>query len=188
MKKVKFAIIILFSISISSCLSSIFSGAQIVYDRNSIQRSIKNHQLQVKANHALFDRWPHLKQANISVIAYNNDLILIGQVPTKKDFIQVTQILKSVKGSRRVFNELTIGKNSSIGQSIKDTWLTSKIRARMVAENGLDPSQFKIVTEKNVVYILGDVKEDQANKVVELVQTTAGVTKIIRVLRYYKYT
>ena len=121
-------------------------------------------------------------------MAYNKDLIAIGQVPTKTDKALVSQALKSITGARRFFNELTVSQNTSLKQAIKDSWLTGKLRAKMVAENGIDPSQFKIISENNIVYILGDVRKPQAERVIHLAQNLSGVTKIIRILRYYQYT
>lgn len=187
MKKLKGLCLIGITLLCSSCVSSVFSGAQLVYDRYSIQQGIDNHQIQVKANHRLFDRYPHLKRANISVITYNKDLIIIGQVPTQADKVLVNNTLKSLKGMRRFFNELVVSQNSSMAQSIKDSWLTTKLRTKMVAENGIDPSKFKVISENSVVYIMGDVKKSQANKVVQLAQNLSGVSKVIRILRYYHY-
>ena len=135
----------------------------------------------------MFDKYPSLRLANISVVTNNNDVIVIGQVPNQSYKALVSKNLKNIKGARRVFNELTIGANNSIINSISDSWLTSKIRASMVLENGLDPSQFKIITEKGVVYILGDVKKSQAKKVIQIVSRTSGVKKVVKILRYYNY-
>ncbi len=187
MKLLKASGLIFICVCLTSCITNLFSGAQLVYERQAIRDEINNHQIYVKANHALFDKHRSLKQANISVVAYNYDIIVIGQVANKKDKDLVSSILKKVKGGRRVFNELTIGENTSISKSISDSWLTSKIRSQMVAENGLDPSQFKIISEKGVVYILGDVKKEQAQKVVAIVRRTSGVKKVIKILRYYNY-
>lgn len=168
-------------------MTTLFSAAQLVYDRQSIKTGIDNHSLHVKANHALFDKYPHLKKANISLVTFNKDLIAIGQVPNQAEKKLVTKTLKPLEGARRFFNELTIGSNTSMVQAIRDSWLTAKLRTKMVAENGVEPSRFKIVTEKNVIYILGDVKKAQANKVVALAQQVSGAKKIVRILRYYKF-
>ena len=188
MARLKLSFLIGVTLLCSSCVSSFFSGAQLVYDRHSIQKGIDNHQIQVKANHQLFDRYPHLKRANISVVTYNKDLIVLGQVPTQADKNLVSRTLQSVQGHRRFFNELVVGNNASLAQSIKDSWLTAKLRTKMVAENGIDPSQFKIISENSVIYILGDVKKPQANIVVQLAQNISGVSKVVRILRYYNYT
>jgi osmotically-inducible protein OsmY len=188
MRLFKISFLILISCLLTSCITSLFSGAQLVYERQAISKEINNHQIYIKANHALFDHYRSLRQANISVVAYNYDLVVVGQVARSDDKKLVSKILKKIKGVRRVFNELTIGENTSISKAISDSWLTSKIRAKMVAENGLDPSQFKIISEKGAVYILGDVKKDQAQKVIEIVRRTSGVKKVIKILRYYNYT
>lgn len=163
------------------------SVGQLVYERRAIQADITNHQLQLKANHALFDHYHHLKLANISITAYNKDLVVTGQVPKVEDKQLVSKILQKIKGARRVFNELTIGANVGLAQSMKDSWITSKIRARMIAANDINPRAFKIITEMGVVYILGDVKKAQARIVVDIARNTTGVKKVIRILKYYQF-
>ena len=184
---IKVQIIIISIMVCTSCVSSMMSVSQVVYDRHEIQQDVIDHQLQVKANHALFDHYPHLKRENISITAYNKDLIVIGQVQYKSDKLLVDKTLNKLPDIRRLFNELTIGKKVSFVQSIKDSWITSKIRARMVTANDIKPSDFKIITENSVVYILGDVKKEQAKIVVSFAQQTSGVTKVVRVLKYYQY-
>lgn len=172
----------------ASCSNPLISAAQLVYDRQSIKERIDNHQIQVKANHTLFERYPHLRKANISLVTFNRDLIAFGQVPTNQDKDIVTKTLKPLKGPRRFFNELTVGPNASVLQNIKDSWLTTKLRTKMIAENGVDPSLFKIVCEKNVVYILGDVKKAQAHKVIGLAKQLSGADKIVKIIRYYEFS
>lgn len=173
--------------TLSGCLSSMLTGAQLVYDRHQLQQQITAHQLHVKANHAVFSHYPHLKRTNVSITVFNGDLLVVGQVPTQHDKVIVQQALERISGYRRLFNELTVGKHVGLSQSLKDSWITSKIRAKMVAENGLDPSQFKIITENNIVYILGDVKKQQAKIVIHLARTTSGVKKVVRAMKYFRY-
>lgn len=179
--------IITLSCLVSGCVSSLLSTAQLAYDRHNIHQQVSNQQLAVRANHALFDKYPALKRQNISIVAYNKDLIVLGQVSNKQQKQLVSDTLQTLKGARRFFNELTIGSHTSFSQSLADSWITSKIRATMIATNDLDPSPFKIITEKGVVYVLGDVKKTQANIVVDIARKTDGVQKVVRVLRYYKY-
>ena len=184
----KLILSLIFFLLISGCVSSFMSVGQVVYDRHNIQYELSNHQLQVKANHALFDTYPHLRKiANVTVTVYNHDLIVTGQVPSKTDKKLVTKLLNDLKGSRSLFNELTIGSNRTLMQALKDSWITSQIRTRMIAANDIDPSAFKILTENGVVYVLGDVKKAQAEIVVDFARETAGVTKVIRVMKYYQY-
>lgn len=184
--KIRMFLLLTFMFVCTSCSNPLVSAAQLVYDRQSIKESIDNHQIQVKANHTLFEHYPHLRKANVSLVTFNKDLIAFGQVPTSQDKDIVTKTLEHLQGPRRFFNELSVGPNASVLQNLKDSWLTAKLRAKMVAENGVDPSLFKIVCEKNVVYILGDVKKAQAHKVIGLAKQLSGADKIVKIMRYYE--
>jgi osmotically-inducible protein OsmY len=171
-----------------SCSSPLMTGAQVFYDRQSLHEDISNHQLQVKANHALFDHYPRLRRENnVSIISFNKVILAVGQVKTAEDKELVTRTLSSLKGAVKVYNELTVGANISFVQQLKDSVITGKMRARLLVENGIDPKNFKVVTENGVMYILGDVKKPAANTVVQLAKNISGVQKVVKVFRFYKY-
>jgi osmotically-inducible protein OsmY len=165
----------------------VVTGAQLVYDRHDIAKDLNNHNVQAEASRRLFKGPYKFNQSNISASSFNHDLILLGQVPSKEVKDQVEMLVKGTPGVRRVFNELEIRPKISLAKRLHDTWVTTKIRTLILADSKIDPKVFKIITEDGVVYVLGDVRKDQAKRVVELVRNTAGVRRVVRVLRYYSF-
>lgn len=65
-----------------------------------------------------------------------------------------------------------------------DTYITSKVKARFVEANRFSANYVKVVTEANVVYLMGLVTRADADAATEIARTTSGVTKVVRMFEY----
>jgi len=75
---------------------------------------------------------------------------------------------------------------SSLSARANDSYITSKIKARLLDSAKVNPIHVKVVTEAGVVYLLGLVTEQEANDAVEVARTTDGVRKVVKVFEYCK--
>jgi osmotically-inducible protein OsmY len=179
--------ILLFVSQLTSCIvSSAFTGAKLFYDRHNVYHKMRDHKLALIAKN-LLAKDSQLAKSRIDVTTFNGDLLIAGQVPTlalkEKAQKQVGQII----GVRRFFNQLTVGPDISVGKKIKDTFITAKIRAKIIGNDNVNPHAFKVVTENGIVYLMGDVKKEQAQHVVAIARHTQGVKKVVRAFRYFNY-
>ena len=66
-----------------------------------------------------------------------------------------------------------------------DSYITSKIKTSILANiQELDGAQVKVVTENSVVFLMGLVTREQADKVTEIARTTDGVKKVVKLFEY----
>lgn len=172
---------------LSSCMNAAVTGAQLVYDRHDIYKDVGNFVVKVKADSVLAKARQHRRDIKLAVASFNHDLLLVGQVPTEEDKERIGHALLTVPGHRRVFNQLEIKPPIGLTQKLKDTWITTKIKAAIIANSDIDPEDFKVVTEDDIVYLLGDVKKEESEKVVHIARHTAGVRYVVRMFRYYTY-
>ena len=56
-----------------------------------------------------------------------------------------------------------------------------KVRASLVDAKDLSASAFKVVTERNVVYLMGRVTQREAQRATEIARGVSGVSKVVRV-------
>lgn len=75
--------IIIVSILLSGCITDVWTGVSLAYDRHNVYKKISDFQLTANANHTLYHD-KHFKQDNcsIDVAVFNGDLLLVGRVPT----------------------------------------------------------------------------------------------------------
>ena len=81
-----------------------------------------------------------------------------------------------------VVNELAVLNSPSLMDRSADTLLTGRIKAMLLDANDLQSNAFKVVTERNTVYLMGRVTQREADRATEVVRATPGVQKVVRLL------
>lgn len=167
---------------LSGCLGTVWSGVSLVYDRHTIYSQLSDFDLASKAQHVLFD--DNVLQesgCHLEVSVLNGDILLAGHVPTKSFRDMADERLNRLEGYRTIFIQVAINKDNP--NSIVDSWITSKIRSKIFADSTIAPKDFKIVTVDAIVYIMGDVRADQAAKVVDMARNTDEVVRVVKLFR-----
>jgi osmotically-inducible protein OsmY len=168
---------------LSSCIGSLWTGASFVYDRHDVYKQFGDFNLSANASRALYkDKLFKCATCTIDLAVFNNDILLAGHVPNAS-LRKEAQRRVMLPGYRRLFNQLAI--NQSLPNTVEDSWITTKVRSKILQNADIDPDQFKIVTADQIVYIMGDVIPSQARKVIDIARSTRGVKRVVKLLRYY---
>jgi osmotically-inducible protein OsmY len=117
-----------------------------------------------------------------SVTSYNRQVLLTGEVPNLQDKQRVEEVVKSVESVASVVNELAVLNSPSLMDRSADTLLTGRVKAMLLDARELQSNAFKIVTERNTVYLMGRVTQREADRATEVVRGTPGVQKVVRLL------
>ncbi|MDX9874870.1 MAG: BON domain-containing protein, partial [Spongiibacteraceae bacterium] len=65
-----------------------------------------------------------------------------------------------------------------------DSLITTKVKARLLANREVSARGTKVVTEMGVVYLMGLVTRGEADIAARLAQETGGVQKVVRIFEY----
>ena len=170
---------------LTGCLSGVWTGATLVYDRHNVYKKVSDYQLGAQASRALYHKNELFKQEGcaIDLAVFNGDILLAGHVPTIELREEALQKINALKGYRRVINQLKIKEAPS--NTVEDSWITTKIRSRILADSEIDPHDFKIITADRIVYLMGDVRPQEALRVIKIARTTRGVARVVKLLQYY---
>lgn len=125
-----------------------------------------------------------LKGAHLVVVSYNDVVLLAGQVASAAMKDRAEQVADGMEQVRRVHNELQIGGPISYVARTNDSWITTKVKSRLLADKHSHANQIKVVTENSVVYLLGTVPRSDAAQAVEVTKSVYGVQKIVKVFEY----
>ena len=117
-----------------------------------------------------------------SVTSYNRQVLLTGEVPNQQDRQRVEEVVKSVENVASVVNELAVLNSPSLMDRSADTLLTGRIKAMFIDTKDLQAQAFKVVTERNTVYLMGRVTQREADRATEVVRSMSGVQKVVRLL------
>lgn len=122
---------------------------------------------------------PRFEQARVNVTANVGVVLLTGQVPDQAMIRQATDLLRDDTRIKAIHNHLTVAENSSLATRTNDQWLATKIRSRMFTTDYFPSSDVEVIVEKGVVYLMGRVSNDIAEKAVKITTEVNGVQKIV---------
>ena len=84
----------------------------------------------------------------------------------------------------KIHNQIRIGNITGITTRTHDSWLTSKVKTRLLTEDTISANDIKVVTENGEVFLMGLVSQQEANLAVDLARNVSGVVKVIKVFEY----
>lgn len=185
----KLALLVLpVTLLLQGCAAAVATGAAtgvaVAYDRRTTGTVIDDQGIEFKAAHALFTNKEIYDQSHINVTSYNGVVLLTGETPSESLKQKATAQVKNIDKVKRVHNELAIAAPSALPSRSSDTWITSKIKAKLITDEQSDPFHIKVVTERGTVYLLGLVSHSEAERAVNIVRNSAGVQRVVKIFEY----
>jgi osmotically-inducible protein OsmY len=175
------------AIALSACVPAVIavgagSAAMVAADPRTTGTQVDDEGIEIKvADQA---RTQYGDKIHLNVTSYNGVVLLTGEVPDQGAWASIGAIAKSTPKVRSVQNELVVAPISELGNRTNDTYITSKVKARMVEANKFPPNAVKVVTERGVVYLMGTVTRPQGDAAGEIAATTEGVLRVVKVFEY----
>ncbi len=161
------------------------TGAQVVYNRHGLSNSIGDQLITLRATQALYlDKAERYKNTTISVATLNKIVVLTGQVPSVELKKAAEATVAQVPNIEKIYNLITISQPSPTLVQMSDSWITAKIKTKLIAANDIDPSQIKVITDNGTVFLIGIIPHEQADIAVDIARTTDGVQKVVKVFSY----
>ena len=156
----------------------------MVYDHRKVENTLQDTSIANKIVGKLSVYKEMWHDSHIGVTVFNHIVLLTGQTP-KAEWRQIAgDVAKSVNGTDKVYNQLTLeGPTSSLTRT-SDSWITTKIRGQMLADQDLQSSTIKVVTENGVVYLMGIVSKQQADIAVDIARKVTGVQRVMKIFIY----
>ena len=185
-KKINFIAILLLFITgfLQGCMNAAITGSQAVYNRHNIQTSLNDHYVTFKAEREIYLDTDRFQNTRVSISSFNGVVLLTGQVTDPEQKQDIEQIVRKIPNVDEVHNVIQVSAPPSALVQLSDTWITTKIKSKLIATDGIDPSQIKIITENGTVYLIGNVPRKQADAAVELARTTDGVQDVVTLFGY----
>ena len=123
-------------------------------------------------------------RGNVRVVSYNGILLLTGQVENQALRQTAEDAAVSVKKVRQVHNELVIAGRPGFLLRTNDRYLAAKVKTKLIGTENVDSSRIRVVTEDGVVFLMGIIDRDAAERAVAAARTVNGVRKIVKVFEY----
>jgi osmotically-inducible protein OsmY len=171
--------------SLTACVPLLLGGgavttALVASDRRTSGMYLEDERIEQSAAAKLRETLKEGTRA--SVTSFNRLALVTGEVRSEAEKAEVGRTVASVENVRNVVNEVEVVPFiSSIGQRSRDTLLTSQVKASLIDAKDLQANTIKVVTEMNVVYLMGIVTPREAQRAAEIARGVNNVRKVVRV-------
>lgn len=124
--------------------------------------------------------------ARFSVVSMNRIALVVGQAPNEETRAKMGEIVKNQENVRRVVNQVKIAPRLSLLQQSKDAWITTKVKSALlqIQAPGFSSLDVKVLTEDEVVYLLGLVTKENAALAIEAARNISGVKQVVQTFEF----
>jgi osmotically-inducible protein OsmY len=180
----------LLAIGTSGCLAIVGGAAAVTTvivasDRRTVGTVIDDNLIELKINNGIAKDKELRQNAHINVTSMNGVVLLTGEAPTHSMRDRILTIARNTQEVRQVVNEIRIAAKTSLGSRSNDSWLTTKVKTKLLKTRGItDASRINVHVAYSVVYLMGLVSHQEAEAATNAARTTGGVTRVVKVFEY----
>ncbi|MGB5447036.1 MAG: BON domain-containing protein [Psychromonas sp.] len=152
-------------------------------DERSISEQISDDSLSMAALDKITELNINNENIRINLITNSGYLLVIGQVNNPQLSQQIETQLKTLRKAKDVYNQLRVSRPIGFAQQSKDSWITTKVKSQLIADDYVNPLKIKVVTENSEVFLIGKVTQAMADHATEISRQVAGVKRVNRVFQ-----
>jgi osmotically-inducible protein OsmY len=160
------------------------TAVDLYMERRTIGRNIDDNTLELKLRTVYLSDENLGSAVNVSVTVINGIVLLTGEVHKDNQRKHAEKLARSYTETREVVNELELSGRTNLNSRANDSYITGKVKSKLIRADGVPSTNIKVVTERGKVYLLGLVTKEEAEAAVKATQTISGVTHIVKVFEY----
>ena len=195
MKKLIFLLALLItSLLLSSC-SPIVQGATVVSafasinpsvsdDRRTAGEIIDDKTLYMQLGSIIQDD-QMLESAHLKFMVYNDAVLVAGEVPSEeaKDYL-AKHLKQNAPTMKQLINEVAVMPAIGYFSRSKDNIITLQIETLFQNQEVFHPIHVKVMTERQIVYLMGSVTKREAEHATNQVAKAKNVDKVVKLFDY----
>lgn len=169
--------------ALSGCVALVGGGAAVAgmsaVDRRTTGTQVEDQGIELRAGNRIEEVMG--EKARVSTTSYNRMVLLTGQAGNATDKATIEKLVREQATVRQVYNEIEVVPfTATLSQRSKDTMITGQVKASLVNAKDISSSAIKVVTENNVVYLMGIVTPRESKRAAEIARGVNDVTKVVR--------
>ncbi|WP_068544902.1 BON domain-containing protein [Thalassotalea crassostreae] len=161
-------------------IAGIGAGAASIHDRRTLGSQLDDQAIEVKAHSLIAENKDLDEKTRVQVVSVNGTVLVVGQAPNAQLKEAVIKSIADIQGIKKLHNQIRLNKLTSMGTRSHDTWLTSKVKAQLIASDKIDGTAIKVVTEDSEVFLMGLVNKKEADVAVGIVRNINGVSRVYK--------
>ncbi len=182
--------LVLVSALLSGCAAVVVGGAAAVgaaHDRRSFGTVLDDNNIELTAYDLLNKDRDLTSQSRVILIVHNGVALLIGETLTAAMKARAAATVNQVEGVQRLVNDLAVEERANFNRRTRDATLTTQVKGALFQINNMrnfDPTRVNVSSARGVVYLMGLVTREEADRVVDVARRVRGVERVVRVFEY----
>ena len=116
----------------------------------------------------------------ISTDVYEHVVMLTGTVKFARNKQRATELVRGIKGVKRIINKLQVTKNYGIGPAANDLWIETKLKLLLLGTKDIRSINYRWRSVNGTVYLIGAARsQTELNTVLNVIRTTERVKKVV---------
>lgn len=156
-------------------------SAVVATDRRTAGEQVDDQTIELRVssemNRAFGDK------ARVVGTAYSGRLLLVGDVPTDADRQKAESVARTIPKVRSIDNYIRVGDLTPLSVRTNDTWITTKVKTELASTKDVPFRTIKVTTERGVVYLMGKVTADEAQRAGIVASGVTGVNKVVKLFQ-----
>jgi len=173
------------TIFLSGCVETLVATAvvatvDIIHDRRTPGAYFDDSGIEIQMRKFLHGSKRVRSQAHVNPTSLNGILLLTGETTSEQIKQEVATYANNIKGVRQVIDESRISGKTGLLSRTNDTWITSKVKTKLVLKMGTTANRIKVVSEFGQVYLMGLVTQAEADKATDIARSVGAVVRVVR--------
>jgi osmotically-inducible protein OsmY len=173
-----------FPAAVPLVLLLLLASCSVLPDRRDTNTIVKDENIESKATNILYGDTSINKKIHVNVTSFNGIVLLSGEALSEELRQKVIDIVRNIPDVRRVHSELVVADLTSFEARSGDSWITSKVKSQLMKNKQLEANFIKVVTENDIVYLMGLVTEKEAAVAAEVARNVTGVQSVVTMFEY----
>lgn len=160
------------------------AGAAVIAERRAPEIVLEDQGIEMRVMNAINGDRALANGVKVSTTSYNRVVLLTGQVTDEATRQRVLAHVRATAGVTNIHDHLDVGPTALLAQRTRDTRTTARVKSELLGETGIPGVHVKVVTERDVVYLMGRVSREEAQRAAALAQRVDGVKMVVLVFEY----
>ncbi len=107
-------------------------------------------------------------------------VLITGVVQDPENRIEAVRLAWQPRGVKQVINEIRVADTDGFPEYVSDTWITTKLRSKMLIDRDIQSINYSIDTVQGIVYLMGVSRsQEELDHVMEVSRGVRGVKQVI---------
>ena len=131
-----------------------------------------------------WDRYDYNMAKGLGLDLYEGRVLITGRVQNPEWRDQAVQLAWKAAGVKEVYNEIEVGPETTTGEDVNDTWITTRLRNEILWDGEIHSLNYTIRTSSDVIYLIGAAR-NQA-EIDRVTNYARNIPDVKRVVSYVK--